>query len=213
MPILATLMVLMSTTAAAECRTQASQGTAPTELGDLGNIDGPIGGPVQGQIGVASANIPTRSGPDGFRASMPKVLSTNPDFVTLSEQSARSLAFIESAAPGYSAYRAPAESGADAIESMGNVVLWKSDTWALRSSGRVKLADDDKTFYKGRPVTWDRHATWALLERKSDGAVVSIIATHHMTNPHKYPRQHGNPPLTRPQQYGAGMDILLQLRN
>src|SRR3546814_10581940 len=34
-----------------------------------------------------------------------------------------------------------------------------------------------------------------------------------MTNPHKYPRQHGNPPLTRPQQYGAGMDILLQLRN
>ena len=213
MPILATLMVLMSTTAAAECRTQASQGTAPTELGDLGNIDGPIGGPVQGQIGVASANIPTRSGPDGFRASMPKVLSTNPDFVTLSEQSARSLAFIESAAPGYSAYRAPAESGADAIESMGNVVLWKSDTWALRSSGRVKLADDDKTFYKGGPVTWDRHATWALLERKSDGAVVSIIATHHMTNPHKYPRQHGNPPLTRPQQYGAGMDILLQLRN
>ena len=85
MPILATLMVLMSTTAAAECRTQTSQGTAPTELGDLGDIDGPVGGPVKGQIGVASANIPTRSGPDGFRASMPKVLSTNPDFVTLSE--------------------------------------------------------------------------------------------------------------------------------
>ena len=40
-----------------------------------------------------------------------------------------------------------------------------------------------------------------------------MISTHHMTNPHKYPRQHGNPPLTRPQQYGAGMDILLQLRN
>ncbi len=217
LPILALAVITTSTTAAADCRRAQQEGTSnvsdPSRLGDLGVIDGPVGGPVNGTIGVASANIPTRSGPDGFRASMPQVLSTNPDFVTLSEQSARSLDFIESAAPGYSAYRAPAESGADAVESMGNVVLWKSDTWALRSSGRVKLVDDDKTFYKGRPVTWDRHATWALLERKSDGAVVSIIATHHMTNPHKYPRQHGNPPLTRPQQYGAGMDILLQLRN
>ena len=127
MPILATLMVVMSTTAAAECRTQTSQGQhPPTELGDLGNIDGPVGGPVKGKIGVASANIPTRSGPDGFRASMPKVLSTNPDFVTLSEQSAGSLALIESAAPGYSAYRAPAESGAGA-----------TSRWATSCSGRA----------------------------------------------------------------------------
>lgn len=32
LPFLVTLMVVMTTTAAAECRTQSSQGTAPTEL-------------------------------------------------------------------------------------------------------------------------------------------------------------------------------------
>ena len=57
-----------------------------------------------------------------------------------------------------------------------------------------------------------RFATWVML-RRADGAVVSVVSTHHMTNPHRWPKQHGNPPLTRPQQYGAGMDILLQLRN
>ena len=51
----------------------------------LGAIDGPVGGPVNGTITVSQANIPRRSGLDGFRASMPRVLSTNPDFVTLSE--------------------------------------------------------------------------------------------------------------------------------
>ena len=45
---------------------------------------------------------------------------------------------------------------------MGNVVLWKQRHLDLKAyGGRVKLVDDDKTFYKGRPVTWDRHATWA----------------------------------------------------
>ena len=216
LPIIAAVMVTMSTQAAA-CDQQQETTTSPlggpSDLGDLGVIDGPVGGPVNGKIGVASANIPTRSGPGGFRASMPKVLSTNPDLVTLSEQSARSLAFIESAAPGYSAYRAAPESGADAIESMGNVVLFKRDTWTLRNAGRVKIVDDDPAMFKGRPVTWDRHATWALLERKRDGAMVSIIAVHHMTNPLKFPRQHGTPPLTRRQQYGQGMDILLKLAN
>jgi endonuclease/exonuclease/phosphatase family metal-dependent hydrolase len=210
MPILATLMVVMSTTAAAECRTQSSQETAPTELGDLGNIDGPVGGPVKGKITMAQANIPRRSGLDGFRASMPRVLSTNPDFVTLNEASGWSLAQIAAAAPGYGAFRVQDHTGDS--NSMGNVVLWKRDTWTKANGGRVTLAVDDKTYYKGRPVVWDRFATWVILER-GDGAVVSLISTHHMTNPHKYPRQHGNPPLTRPQQYGAGMDILLQLRN
>ena len=35
LPFVVTLMVVMTTTAAAECRTQTNQ-TAPTELGDLG---------------------------------------------------------------------------------------------------------------------------------------------------------------------------------
>ena len=213
LPFVVTLMVVMTTTAAAECRTQSTQ-SAPTELGDLGAIDGPVGGPVKGKITMAQANIPRRSGLDGFRASMPKVLSKNPDFVTLNEAGGWSLAQIEAAAPGYDAFRvsAPSESGAGAEQAMGNVVLWKRSTWTKANGGRVQLVDDDKTFYDGRPVTWDRFATWVILER-ADGAVVSVVSTHHMTNPHRWPKQHGNPPLTRPQQYGAGMDLLLQLRN
>lgn len=209
LPLLVSLMVVMSTTAAAECRTQTNQ-TAPTELGDLGVIHGPVGGPVKGKVTLAQANIPRRSGLDGFRASMPKVLSTNPDFVTLNEASGWTLAQIEAAAPGYGAFRVADHTGDN--NSMGNVVLWKRDTWSKANGGRVTLVVDDNTYYQGRAVTWDRFATWVILER-ADGAVVSVISTHHMTNPHKYPRQHGNPPLTRPQQYGAGMDILLQLRN
>ncbi|MBZ5733579.1 peptidoglycan DD-metalloendopeptidase family protein [Nocardioides sp. TRM66260-LWL] len=209
LPLMVSLMVVMSTTAAAECRTQTNQ-TAPTELGDLGVIDGPVGGPVKGKVTLAQANIPRRSGLDGFRASMPKVLSTNPDFVTLNEASGWTLAQIEAAAPGYGAFRVADHTGDN--NSMGNVVLWKRDTWSKANGGRVTLVVDDNTYYQGRAVTWDRFATWVILER-ADGAVVSVISTHHMTNPHKYPRQHGNPPLTRPQQYGAGMDILLQLRN
>lgn len=213
LPLLVSLMVVMSTTAAAECRTQTNQ-TGPTELGDLGAIDGPVGGPVKGKITMAQANIPRRSGLDGFRASMPKVLSKNPEFVTLNEAGGWSLAQIEAAAPGYSAFRveAAAGTGAGAEQAMGNIVLWKSSTWTKVNGGRVQLVDDDKTFYDGRPVTWDRFATWVML-RRADGAVVSVVSTHHMTNPHRWPKQHGNPPLTRPQQYGAGMDILLQLRN
>ena len=217
LPFLVSLMVVMTTTAAAECRTQSSQdadATEPSQLGDLGAIDGPVGGPVKGKVTMSQANIPRRSGLAGFRASMPRVLSTNPDVVTLNEASGWSLAQIEAAAPGYDAFRvaAPAEVGPGAEQAMGNVVLWKRDTWTKVNGGRVQLVDDDKTYYQGKPVTWDRFATWVILER-ADGAVVSVISTHHMTNPHKFPRQHSNPPLTRPQQYGAGMDILLQLRN
>ncbi|GAB2863327.1 peptidoglycan DD-metalloendopeptidase family protein [Nocardioides pacificus] len=209
LPFVVTLMVVMTTTTAAECRNQTNE-TAPTDLGDLGAIDGPVGGPVTGKITMAQANIPRRSGLDGFRASMPRVLSTDPDFVTLNEASGWSLAQIKAAAPGYAAFRVADDTGDN--NSMGNVVLWRRDTWSKANGGRVTLAVDDTTYYQGRPVTWDRFATWVILKR-ADGAVVSVISTHHMTNPHKYPRQHGNPPLTRPQQYGAGMDILLQLRN
>ncbi len=214
LPFLVTLMVVMSTTAAAECRTQSTQGSAPTDLGDLGAIDGPVGGAVNGKITVSQANIPRRSGLDGFRASMPKVLSKNPDFVSLNEASGWSIAQIEAAAPGYDAFRV--KGGTGDANSMGNVVLWKGDTWTKVNGGRVTLVVDDKTFYEGRPVTWDRFATWVMLERADGNGgrdVVSMISTHHMTNPHRWPKQHGNPPLTRPQQYGAGMDILLQLRN
>ena len=57
LPFVVTLMVVMTTTAAAECRTQTSE-TALTELGDLGAVDGPLGGPVKGTITMASAEEP-----------------------------------------------------------------------------------------------------------------------------------------------------------
>jgi hypothetical protein len=183
----------------------------------VGEIDGPVGGPVNGKIGVAAANIPNRSRLSGFRASMPKVLSTKPDFVALNEVSDRTLGQIEGAAPGYSAYRdTQMPSGLNRLQqnqAMSDVVMWRNDIWTKRDSGRVQIVEDDKPYYKGRAVTRATFATWALLERKSDGAVVSVITVHHQINPHKFPRQHGNPPQARRQQYGHGMDIPLKLAN
>jgi len=220
LPILALAVITTSTTAAADCRRQqqsVSTAIDPSLLGDLGEIDGPVGGPVDGTIGVAAANIPNRSRLSGFRASMPRVLSTNPDFVALNEVSDRSLGEIEAAASGYRAYRdprmPPRMNGAQAKQARSDVVLWKNDGWTKRNGGRVQIVEHDNAYYRGRPVTWANFATWALLERTSDGAVVSVISVHHMINPHRFPRQHGNPPLTRAQLYGQGVDILLKLAN
>jgi endonuclease/exonuclease/phosphatase (EEP) superfamily protein YafD len=222
LPILALAVITTSTTAATDCHRQQSVSTAtdPSQLGDLGDlgvIDGPVGGPVTGQIGVAAANIPNRSRLSGFRASMPKVLSTRPDFVALNEVSDRSLGQIEATTPGYRAYRnpqmPPGLNRSQAKQAMSDVVLWRHDTWTRRNAGRVQIVDDDNAYHQGRPVTGANFATWALLERPSDGAVVSSISVHHMTNRKKFPRQHGNPPLTRAQQYGQGMDIVVKLAN
>ncbi len=75
----------------------------------------------------------------------------------------------------------------------------------------MKLVENDATFYKRRAVTWDRYATWAILQRPTDRAVVSVVSTHMMTNPGKYPRQHGNPGQSRISQYAKGMDVLIAL--
>lgn len=178
----------------------------------LWDIDGPTGEPVTGTLALATANIPHRSGTTGFHSSMARVLATHPDLVTLNEVGGRSLTQIKAAAPGYGAYRHPRrDPGPGGSQSINNTVLWRTDTWMLRTAGRVKIVDDDRAYYAGRPVVWDRYATWALLQRKHDDAVVSVIATHQMTNPARFPRQHGNPPLSRRQQYGRGMDVLLAL--
>ncbi len=125
--------------------------------------------------------------------------------------SGRSLGQVEAAAPGYAAFREPDPvPGPSARESLSNVVAWRADTWTRVAGGRVAIVEDDHGFYDGRPILWDRFVTWTMLER-DDGAIVSMLSTHHMINPHKYPRQWGNPPLTRPEQYGQGMDVLLSL--
>ncbi|WP_214058774.1 peptidoglycan DD-metalloendopeptidase family protein [Nocardioides aquaticus] len=212
LPLIGAVMITMSTQAAAECRTQADT-TVSSELGDLGDIEGPVGGPVKGSVTLSQANIKVSLPLSAFNADLNTTLRSDPDFVTLNEISSRSLGQIQSAAPGYEVFREDPAGGPDSIESIGSAVLWKRDAWTKVNAGRVKIVSDDQLYSKGNPRTWDRYATWVMLQRKSDGAVVSVIATHHMTNPHKFPRQHGNPALTRAQQYGAGMDILVQLTN
>ncbi len=64
--------------------------------------------------------------------------------------------------------------------------MWRSDTWTMLDGGRVKIVDDDHTVFKGKNKLWDRFAAWGIFQR-SDGAVVSVIATHHMTNAYRFP--------------------------
>ncbi len=166
--------------------------------------------PRLGTVTTAVANLPNRTADGPFAGSMRTLLSSAPDFVMLNEVSRHGTAELRALAPGYDAYRE--EQRDDELgggsQSMNNVVLWRAGDWTLLDAGRVKLVDDDRGFRLGQPFTWDRYATWVTL-RQADGAVVSVVSTHLMTNPARYPRQHGNPRMTRAQQYGAGMDVLV----
>jgi endonuclease/exonuclease/phosphatase family metal-dependent hydrolase/murein DD-endopeptidase MepM/ murein hydrolase activator NlpD len=194
--------------------------TTGTESGRLGrnapsnqeSPDGKGGGSVSagatGQtVTLAQANIPRRSGMDGFRASMPKVLSTEPDFVTLNEMFGRSLSQIEAAAVGYRGYRDPSpDPGPGGIEASDSVVLWKTANWDFVAGGRVKLLVNVEPTKHG-PVTRSRYAVWATLRSKAGGGVVSVISTHMPVNPGRYGP---NQPL-RQRQYQQGMQELIQL--
>lgn len=166
--------------------------------------------PRLGTVTTAVANLPNRTGDGPFAGSMRTLVSSAPDFVMLNEVSRHGTAGLRALAPGYDAYREEQRDNTlgGGSQSMNNVVLWRSDAWTLVDAGRVKLVDDDRGFRLGRPFTWDRYATWVTL-RQADGAVVSVVSTHLMTNPARYPQQHGNPRMSRAQQYGAGMDVLV----
>lgn len=180
-------------------------------LGDLSGVEGPTGGSVAGTVKTAVANIPNRTSSAGFTSSMRTLAADEPDFMFLNEVSGRTLPALRTAAPGYNAYRDPQrDTTRGGVQSMNNVVMWRTDRWRALDSGRVKVVNDDPGYHHKRPFTWDRYATWALLQR-TDGTVVSIVSTHMMTNPKKFPRQHGNPPITRIQRYARGMDIILDL--
>lgn len=180
-------------------------------LADLSGVEGPAGGPVEGTVKTAVANIPNRTGSAGFTSSMRTLAADEPDFIFLNEVSGRTLPALRDAAPGYNAYRDPEpDSTRGGVQSMNNVVMWRTDRWRPLDSGRVKVVDDDPGYHHNRPFTWDRYATWAMLQR-ADGSIVSVVSTHMMTNPKKFPRQHGNPPLTRIQRYAKGMNIILDL--
>lgn len=156
-------------------------------------------------MSVVTANVPNRSSEAGYRSTLAAIVARAPDLITLNEQSGRSLEFIESAAPGYTAWRDPVSNGDS--NSMANVVLWRTDTYTPVSTGRVQLVNNDRVLYKGNPVVWDRFAAWVSLERIADGVPVALVSTHMMTNPSKYGPNFG----ARQAQYGRGMDTLVSL--
>jgi len=192
-------------------------GSTPPQRGaaDLGvmptSISASPGGAVTGTVTVANANIKTDA---GFNPGVHALAKPSPDFITLNEVESVSLPRMRSAVRGYDAYREklPAD-GDDAGQAMGSAIMWRTDKWTMLDGGRIKIADDDHVIFKGTRKNWDRFAAWGVFQR-TDGAVVSVIATHHMTNPFRFPNsQWGNQPFTRAEQYALGMDYLIQLAN
>ena len=172
-----------------------------------GTPDPPPSGTV-GQVAVAHANIPMRSGAAGFARGMRQLLAPRPDFVTLNEQFGRSLASITAVATGYDAFRVDrVPKGPGSREALGNVVLWNAGDWRFVDGGRIRLVDDDRSRFGGRIVVWDRYATWATLRSRTSGEVVSVVAAHHMTNPAKY----GPAKAKRKRAYRVGMNRLVRL--
>ena len=165
------------------------------------------------EVVTAVANIPNRTSAGDFTRSMSTLTAAQPDFLMLNEISGRSIDVLRAAAPGYGVYRGGSqltEPGA-AGQSMNNAVLWRSDRYELVAQGRIQVVNDDRGYLHGKKFMWDRYATWVTLRNLIDGRLTSVIATHMPTNPAKYPRQWGNPPLTRVQLYALGMDKLVSL--
>lgn len=191
---------------------RASDGRAGTgtSLGPVVQVDAPIGAAVKGAVSVAVANLPNRTSAGGFASSVSTLTADGEDFVTLNEVSNRSIDTIRAAAPGYGAYRDPApDRSTGGSQSMNNVVMWREDRWRMIDGGRVKVVDNDTGYLSGKAFVWDRYATWAMLQRKEDGAIVSVVSVHMPTNPAKFPRQPGNPGMTRVTRYSLGMDVLV----
>lgn len=201
--VLAPLVIVLAFVGGLGLATEALRG--PDAIGSSSGVV-PCSAATAGRVRLAQANIPTRSGMGGFRASMPRVLSHDPDFVTLNEQSRRTLAQVRAAAPGYAAYRDPTVPSGGRRQAYDEVVLYRNG-WHLVTGGRIRIVHDDHTTYGGHPVVWSRYAAWATLQRGSDGAVVSVISVHQMTNPARY----GPDRPRRQRQYADGMDLLLDL--
>jgi endonuclease/exonuclease/phosphatase family metal-dependent hydrolase len=191
---------------------EASTGRVGTGLafGPLTGVEAPVTEPVQGTVTASIANLPNRTSDGGFASSLGTLTAGDQDFVFLNEVSRRSIDGIRSIAPAYDAYRDPqADRSTGGTQSMNNIVMWRSDRWLLVDAGRVKVVDNDTGFLQGKAFTWDRYATWAMLQRKEDGAIVSVVSTHMPTNPGKFPQQHGRTSMSRVERYSRGMDVLV----
>ncbi len=165
------------------------------------------------EVITAVANIPNRISAGNFSRSMSAMVANEPDFITLNEIGGRSLEALQAAAPGYAVYRGGARltgPGA-ASQSLNNAVLWRTDGYELVTQGRLLVVDDDRGYHNGNRFLWDRYATWVTVRNLVDGQLTSVISTHMPTNPAKFPRQWGNPPMTRVQLSALGMDRLAAL--
>lgn len=166
----------------------------------------PAGTTAGGSVTIAHANIPGRSGTTGYNSSISTIMKRRPDFITLNEQQRRTEAQLEAPAAGYDVVRdstVARETGGS--QSLDTAILYNTSAWRLMTSGRVKLVDDDRNNYQGKIVVWDRYATWGMFQRRSDGAIVSVVSTHMPTNPDIF----GPNKTLRKAQYGVGMDTLL----
>lgn len=142
-----------------------------------------------GSFTVAQGNIRQ------FTEDIPRLVKSNPDFVTLSETYKHE---TEDLTPeGYKAFRE--ESGNN--QSKSTAVLWRDDKWTLVASGRVLMVSEG-------PQKWDtgRSSNWVTL-REASGAIVSVMSVHHMVNPNRVG------PEKRKDIYGKGMDKLVEKVN
>jgi endonuclease/exonuclease/phosphatase family metal-dependent hydrolase len=179
-------------------------------LAPLTAVDAPVGTTVKGQVRIAVANLPNRTSAGGFASSLRSLTADGADFVTLNEVSGRSIDTIRAGAPGYDAYRDPVpDRSTGGSQSMNNVVMWRMDRWNLIDGGRLKVVDDDTGIHGGQRFVWDRYATWAMLQRKEDGAIVSVLSLHMPTNPAKFPAQPAGASMSRVERYSRGMDVLV----
>jgi endonuclease/exonuclease/phosphatase family metal-dependent hydrolase len=190
---------------------QGGQVGSGLQLGVLPTVrNAQPGQPVNGNVTMATANLP-QSRIGGRGGAIRTIASHRPDFIALNEVSSWSAARLAGAVRGYGAYKDPVKGRGADQNSLGNAVLWHSSRWHLLDGGRFEYVEHDLVV-KGRPVDGSRYATWAVLRRASDGAQVVVIATHHMTNPEKQRKTHGNyrwP--ARVAQYADGMRRLRQL--
>jgi endonuclease/exonuclease/phosphatase family metal-dependent hydrolase len=171
----------------------------------------PVARAATGKLKFAVANIPNRTSDTRFAESMTTLTSRRPSVVMLNEVSGRTDDELRAMAPGYDVYRKPRpDTTTGGSQSMNNVVMWRSNRWTRGRAGRVKLVDDDMGYMSGRKFIWDRYATWVTL-RRADGSKASFVSTHMPTNPAKFPRQHGDPELSRVELYAQGMDVLVNL--
>ena len=92
-------------------------------------VNAPIGGPVNGVVTMAAANIRSE---DTFASNLRIIASNKPDFIALNEVSTEPLTLMEASAPGYSAYRDNTiDPSSDSRNDLANAIMWREKDWEM----------------------------------------------------------------------------------